>query len=52
MVGDSPEKDVKGTEAAGIDVVLLDRENMAAYENKISNLTSLEELITKTSGFN
>lgn len=41
MVGDSLEKDVRGAIDAGLDGLLIDREDLIQYDNKISNLREI-----------
>lgn len=43
MVGDSLQSDIRGAEHAGIKAFLLDRRDRREYENKIIQLTQLEE---------
>ena len=47
MVGDSPETDIKGAENAGIKAVLIDRQDRRAIENKIINLSDIENYLNK-----
>jgi len=43
VVGDSTESDIKSSQAAGINAVLVDRNNRMMYENKIANLKELKK---------
>ena len=45
MVGDSLQSDIRGAENAGIKAVLIDRKDRREYENKIVQLTQLEEIL-------
>ncbi|MBW2969697.1 HAD family hydrolase [Candidatus Woesearchaeota archaeon] len=44
-IGDSMETDIKGAEAAGIKAYLIDRKGRREYENKISSLTEILDLV-------
>ncbi len=47
MVGDSIESDIKSAENAGIKAILIDRRNKREFENKITSLSQVPEMITK-----
>ena len=45
MVGDSMESDIKSAEQAGIDAILVDRNNRMTYDRKVPNLLGLKDYI-------
>ena len=45
MVGDSMKNDIRGAIVAGIDAVLLDRNNESNYEPRISSLLQLRDIL-------
>jgi FMN phosphatase YigB (HAD superfamily) len=45
MVGDSMESDIKSAEQAGIDAILVDRNNRMTYDKKVPNLLGLKDYI-------
>ena len=45
MIGDSLKNDVVGAQSAGLDAILLDRDNTIDYHPKIKNLLELKEIL-------
>lgn len=45
MIGDSLKNDVAGAQSAGLDAILLDRDNTIDYHPKIKNLLELKEIL-------
>ena len=45
MVGDSIESDIRGAQAAGIRAILIDRRGVREYEDKISSLKELKDVL-------
>jgi len=47
MVGNSLDEDINGAISAGLDAILIDREGLIEYENKITNLKELVDIVKK-----
>jgi len=45
MIGDSMESDIKSAQAAGINAILVDRNNRMSFDNRVSNLISIKDYI-------